>query len=212
MIGQPLESSPLNSVTSIGATALQTCDIIVRPSTDDDVPAMLAIYAHHIQRGVGEFDFEPLHGDDLKRRRKNMVKHRLPHLVAELRGIVIGYAYAVLFRKRPAYRYVVKHSIYVHPDYLNNGVGRRLLPALIDACADEGYRQMFAYIDAANVPSQNLHQMFGFEVAGHLKSVGFKYGRWTDSILMQRALGAGDTTPPDDDGRKIEGKAAGKSS
>jgi L-amino acid N-acyltransferase YncA len=187
-----------NSLTTDGPALEKTRDIVVRPSTDDDVPAMLAIYAHHVQRGLGEFDVEPLDGEDLKRRRKNMVKHRLPHLVVEHEGVVIGYAYAVPFRKRPAYRYVVKHSIYVHPDHLNSGVGRRLLPALIDACAASGYRQMIAYIDVANLPSQHLHEAFGFERAGLLKSVGFKYGRWTDSILMQRALGPGDIMPPDD--------------
>src|SRR6516165_7948318 len=88
-------------------------EIIVRTSTEDDVPAMLAIYAHHIQRGLGAVDVEPLHGDDIKRRRKNLLKRRLPHLVAEHAGAVVGYAYAVPFRKRPAYRYAVKHSIYV---------------------------------------------------------------------------------------------------
>src|SRR5215470_13808473 len=99
-------------------------DVIVRPSTEDDVPAMLAIYAHHIQRGLGEFDVEPLHVDDIKRRRKNMLKRRLPHLAAERNGVVVGYAYAVPFRKRPPYRYAVKHSIYVHLDHLHSGVGR----------------------------------------------------------------------------------------
>jgi phosphinothricin acetyltransferase len=171
-------------------------EIIVRTSTEDDVPAMLAIYAHHIQRGLGAVDVEPLHGDDIKRRRKNMLKRRLPHLVAEHAGAVVGYAYAVPFRKRPAYRYAVKHSIYVHPDHLHSGVGRRLLPALIDACAAAGFRQLIAYIDAGNEPSQRLHDAFGFERVGLLKGVGFKYGRWTDSILMQRALGPGDTAPP----------------
>jgi GNAT superfamily N-acetyltransferase len=117
-------------------------EIIVRPSVEDDVPAMLAIYIHHIQRGLGEFDVEPLHPDDIKHRRKNMLKRRLPHLVAELNGLVIGYAYAVPFRKRPAYRYAVKNSIYVHPDHLHAGVGRKLLPALIEACAGAGFRQM----------------------------------------------------------------------
>ena len=180
-------------------------DIVVRPSAEGDIPAMLAIYAHHVQRGLGEFDFEPLDGDDIKRRRKNMARHRLPHLVAEHDGSVIGYAYAVPFRKRPAYRYAVKHSIYVHPDHLNAGVGRRLLPALIEACAAGGYRQMIAYIDVANMPSQRLHETFGFEHAGLLKSVGFKYGRWSDSVLMQRALGPGDTTPPDDGERTRTG-------
>ena len=184
-------------------------DIIVRASTEDDVPAMLAIYAHHIQRGLGEMDVEPLDGDDIKRRRKNMVKHRLPHLVAEQRGAVIGYAYAVPFRKRPAYRYTVKHSIYVHPDHLNAGVGRLLLPALIDACTAAGCRQMIAYIDVANVPSQRLHETFGFEQAGLLKAVGFKYGRWSDSLLMQRALGPGAATPPDDDHGTMKPKPNG---
>jgi L-amino acid N-acyltransferase YncA len=170
--------------------------VLVRPSTENDVPAMLAIYAHHIQRGLGAFDVEPLHPDDIKRRRKNMLKHRLPHLVAEQGGAVIGYAYAVPFRKRPAYRYAVKHSIYVHPDRLHAGVGRTLLPALIESCASAGYRQMIAYIDTGNAPSLHLHEAFGFERAGLLKGVGFKYGRWTDSILMQRALGPGATAPP----------------
>jgi len=178
----------------------------VRPSNDGDVPAMLAIYAHHVQRGLGEFDFEPLDGDDIKRRRKNMVKHQLPHLAAEYDGVVVGYAYAVPFRKRPAYRYAVKHSIYVHPDHLNAGVGRSLLPALIEACTAAGYRQMIAYIDVANLPSQRLHESFGFEQAGLLKAVGFKYGRWTDSLLMQRALGTGSTAAPDQPLRKANGK------
>ncbi len=193
------------SSQATGETTLDNFrDIVVRPSTEDDVPAMLAIYAHHIQRGLGEFDVEPLHSDDIKRRRKNMLKRRLPHLVAEYCGTVIGYAYAVPFRKRPAYRYAVKHSIYVHADHLHSGVGRRLLPALIDACAAAGYRQMIAYIDVTNAPSQRLHEAFGFERAGLLKGVGFKYGRWIDSILMQRALGPGDNAPPGDyDGTPI---------
>src|SRR5579864_5938149 len=112
--------------------------IIVRPSRDDDVPAMLAIYRFHIARGVGdlgEYVPEELDAEDLKRRRKNMRGHRLPHLVAERGGEVVGYAYAVLFRKRPAYRYAVKHSIYVRHDAQHGGVGRTLLTALIDACA-----------------------------------------------------------------------------
>ena len=170
-------------------------DIVVRPSTENDVPAMLAIYAHHIQRGLGEFDIEPMQDDDIKRRRKNMLKRRLPHLVAERGGAIAGYAYAVPFRKRPAYRYAVKHSIYVHADHLHSGVGRLLLPALIDACTAAGFRQMIGYIDVANLPSQHLHEAFGFERAGLLKGVGFKFGRWTDSLLMQRALGPGDTEP-----------------
>ncbi len=200
----------LDSLTTGGAALERPLDITVRASTEDDVAAMLAIYTHHIQRGLGEMDVEPLDGDDIKRRRKNMLKHRLPHLVAEHHGVVIGYAYAVPFRKRPAYRYTVKHSIYVHPDHLNAGVGRRLLPVLIDACTAAGCRQIIAYIDAANLPSQRLHETFGFERAGLLKAVGFKYGRWTDSILMQRVLGPGDSSPPDDDWGVLKPKPNGK--
>ncbi len=174
----------------------EACDISVRASTETDVPAMLAIYAHHIRRGLGEVDVEPLHDEDIKRRRKNMLKRRLPHLVAERTGEVVGYAYAVPFRKRPAYRYAVKHSIYVHPDHLHSGVGRVLLPALIEACTAAGFRQMIAYVDGENLPSQKLHEAFGFRRAGLLEGVGYKYGRWTDSLMMQRSLGFGAVHPP----------------
>src|SRR5258708_2792930 len=146
--------------------------IVVRSSTENDVPAMLAIYAHHIQHGLGEFDVEPMQDDDIKRRRKNMLRRRLPHLVAEQLGMVVGYAYAVPFRKRPAYRYAVKHSIYVHADHLRSGVGRLLLPALIDACTAAGFRQMIGYIDVANLPPQRLHESYGFHSTGLLTGVG----------------------------------------
>ena len=170
--------------------------VVVRPSTESDVPAMIAIYTHHITRGLGEVDIEPTQSDDIKRRRKNMLRRRLPHLAAERDGVIVGYAYAVPFRKRPAYRYAVKHSIYVHPDNVSTGIGRLLLPALIEACASAGYRQMFAYIDADNVASLSLHEVHGFRRAGLLQGVGFKYGKWADSVLMQRAIGAGASTPP----------------
>jgi phosphinothricin acetyltransferase len=173
--------------------------ILVRPSRDQDVDAMLGIYLHHVRKGIDAKEaplYQAPQKEDLKRRRKNMGSHRLPHLVAELSGTVIGYAYAVPFRKRPAYRYVVKHSIYVDPNHLHRGVGRLLLPALIDACAAAGYRQLIGYIDASNEASLKLHIAFGFAQAGYLTSVGFKYGRWTDSVIMQRSLGPGATTLP----------------
>jgi phosphinothricin acetyltransferase len=174
--------------------------IAVRPSRDDDVEAMLSIYYHHIARGVDPEAAragEEMQPEDLKRRRRSMRRHRLPHLVAECGGVVIGYAYAVPFRKRPAYRYTLKHSIYVHPEYLHSGVGRALLPALIDACAAAGYRQLIGYIDAANAPSLGLHRSFGFREVGHLPAIGFKFGHWSDVVLVQRTLGSGGTTPPD---------------
>ncbi len=170
--------------------------IIVRPSNEQDVPSMIGIYAYHVQNGLGDFQAEPLHPDDIKRRRKAMLKRRLPHLVADLDGVVVGYAYAVPFLKRPAYRYAVKHSIYVHKDHLRTGVGRLLLPALIAACGDAGYRQMICYIDSANERSLELHGAFGFERAGMLRSVGFKFGHWADTVLMQRQLGPGNASLP----------------
>ncbi|WP_407520889.1 GNAT family N-acetyltransferase [Methylobacterium oryzisoli] len=176
-------------------------DIVIRPSSDADVAAMIAIYEHHIRRGVGDtgdFEEERLLPDDLKRRRKAMRRKRLPHLVAERHGAVAGYAYAVPFRKRPAYRFTLKHSIYVHPEHLHAGIGRRLLPALIEACAAGGYRQMIGYIDARNEASLRLHEACGFVRVGTLAAVGYKYGRWSDSVMVQCPLGTGaeDQPPP----------------
>jgi phosphinothricin acetyltransferase len=182
------------------ATGEAASGAFVRPSRDADVPTMLAIYLHHIRKGVDASlagDFEAPDADDLKRRRKNMHRGRLPHLVAEQGGAVVGYAYAVPFRKRPAYRYAVKHSIYVHHEHLGRGLGRQLLSALIDACAAGGYRQMIGYIDAANQASMRLHAAFGFRQVGYLPSIGYKFGRWTDSVMMQRSLGLGATAPPE---------------
>lgn len=172
--------------------------ILVRPSRDEDVEAMLAIYRRHIRRGVEEATEnsgvpEP---DDLRQRRKNLRNHRLPHLVAMFRGEVVGYAYVVAFRKRPAYRFAVKHSIYVHHEHLGRGVGRVLMQALIDACAAAGYRQMIGYIDADNTASLGIHERFGFTRVGLLPAVAFRYGRWSDTVMVQRSLGSGATEPP----------------
>ena len=169
----------------------------VRPSRDDDVEAMLAIYRYHAWKGVERSSvYETPQVEDIKRRRKNMSRHRLPHMVAENSGQVVGYAYAVPFRKRPAYRYVVKHSIYVDPKFLHRGIGRSLLASLIDACAAAGFRKMIGYVDASNEASLRLHEEYGFEEAGRLKSVGFRNGLWADSVIMQRSLGLGDATSP----------------
>jgi len=159
---------------------------------------MLDIYRRHIRRGVEEN--APQSGvpepDDLKQRRKNLRNHRLPHLVATWRGEVIGYAYVVLFRKRPAYRFTAKHSIYIHHDHLGRGIGRLLLQALIDACAAAGFRQMIGYIDADNTASLAIHERLGFTRVGLLPAVAYRYGRWSDTMMVQRALGPGATEPP----------------
>ena len=173
--------------------------IVIRPSTDMDVPHMLKIYRHHTQHGLGDlgnYQDEPLVAEDLKQRRKNMRKRHLPHLVADVGGFVAGYAYAVPFRKRPAYRFAVKHSIYIHPDFLHAGIGRLLLPALIEECAQAGYWQMIGYIDGTNEASLRLHESCGFVQAGVLKSIGYKFGHWTDSVIVQRTLCDSETAVP----------------
>jgi phosphinothricin acetyltransferase len=171
---------------------------IIRPTRDDDVEAMLAIYRHHVRTGVekGVEDSGIPQPDDIKDRRKNLRERKFPHLAAVLDGTVVGYAYVVLFRKRPAYRFTVKHSIYVHPHHLGRGVGRQLMQGLIDACAAAGFRQMIGYVDADNLPSLGLHASFGFAQVGRLDGVAFRHGRWADTVLVQRSLGPGTASPP----------------
>jgi len=172
--------------------------VVVRPSRDSDVEAMLAIYRGHTRRGVedGVDDSGTPEPDDLRDRRKNLRNQNLPHLAASCGGEVVGYAYVVLFRKRPAYRYAVKHSIYVHHEYIGRGVGRLLMQELIDVCAANGFRQMIGYIDADNAASLAIHEKFGFRRVGFLPGVAFRYGRWADTVMVQRSLAAGSTEPP----------------
>jgi L-amino acid N-acyltransferase YncA len=172
--------------------------VLVRPSRESDVEAMLAIYRRHIRRGIEDSVDESgtPEPDDLRDRRRNFRQHRLPHLVATFRGEVVGYAYVVLFRKRPAYRFAVKHSIYIHHEHQARGIGRLLLGELIDACAAAGFRQMIGYIDADNTASLALHEKFGFARVGHLPGLAYRFGRWADTVMVQRSLGLGATTPP----------------
>ena len=172
--------------------------VAIRPSRDSDVEAMLAIYRYHIRRGIDDNveDSGVPEPDDLRDRRKNLRNRRLPHLVAIYGGEVVGYAYVVLFRKRPAYRYTAKHSIYVHHEHLGRGIGRSLMRELIDACAASGFRQMIGYIDAENKPSLTMHEKFGFSQVGFLHGVAYRHGRWADSVMVQRSLGAGSTEAP----------------
>ncbi len=172
--------------------------VCIRPSRDADVEAMLAIYRRHIRRGIeaGVDDSGTPQPDDIRDRRKNLRSRKFPHLVATRGAEIVGYAYVVLFRKRPAYRYTVKHSIYVHDDHTGRGVGQLLMQELIDACAAAGFRQMIGYIDADNAASLRLHDKFGFVRVGLLPAVAYRYGRWADSVMMQRSLGAGSTAPP----------------
>jgi phosphinothricin acetyltransferase len=174
-----------------------TATIRVRPSGDDDMPAITAIYAHHVRHGTASFETEPPSLQEMIRRRAENLAKDMPYLVAEAAGEVVGYAYAGPYRPRAAYRDTVEDSVYLRPELTGRGIGRRLLPAVIAACEQRGLRQMVAVVgDSANVASVRLHQSFGFRVVGVLEAVGFKHGKWLDTVLLQRRLGAGHTTLP----------------
>lgn len=171
----------------------------IRPSTEADLPAIAAIYGHHVRHGLASFEYDPPPAEELGRRRAEVLRLFLPHLVAEADGRVLGFAYASLYRTRPGYAHVVEDSVYVAPDATGRGAGRALLGAVIDACTAMGRRQMVAVIgDSANAGSIGLHRAMGFRIVGTLSSIGWKHGRWVDSVLMQRALGDGDATPAPD--------------
>ncbi|WP_454018404.1 N-acetyltransferase family protein [Azospirillum sp. Marseille-Q6669] len=170
----------------------------IRSSRPDDLERIQAIYAHHVLTGAASFEEVPPGLEELARRRDDVLARGMPYVVAEMDGRVIGYAYAGPYRLRTAYRYSVEDSIYLDPDCMGRGAGRALLSTVIDRCEEAGCRQMIAVIgDSENASSIGLHRSLGFEPAGLLKAVGFKFGRWVDSVLMQRPLGNGDASPPE---------------
>ncbi|RVU21652.1 GNAT family N-acetyltransferase [Methylobacterium oryzihabitans] len=171
---------------------------LLRPGTAADIPAVARIYAHAVVTGRASFETEPPGEDEMARRRAALVAGGHPYLVAEVEGRVLGYAYAGPYRPRPAYRFTVEDSVYVDPAATGRGLGRRLLGAVIAAAARAGHRQMIAVIgDSGNAASIGLHAALGFAPAGVLRAVGWKHGTWLDTVLMQRALGPGDGTPPE---------------
>ena len=171
--------------------------ITIRAGRDDDVPAVTAIDGHHVLHGSASFETEPPSLEEMNRRRADLIARGYPYLVAEDAVGIAGYAYAGPYRPRPAYRDTVENSVYLRPDAGGRGIGRRLLEALIRDCDARGYRQMIAVVgDSGNIASIRLHERAGFELIGVLRSVGFKHGRWLDTVLLQRALGSGDGAPP----------------
>jgi phosphinothricin acetyltransferase len=167
-----------------------------------DIPAIAAIYRPAVLTGTASFELEPPDDAEMLQRFRALTEAGYPYLVAEGEGRVLGYAYAGAYRPRPAYRFSVENSIYIGADAHRRGVGRILLGALIDICTAKGYRQMIAVIgDSAQAASIGLHQSFGFRFSGTIHSVGYKHGRWLDSVIMQLPLGPGDAKPPDDDGK-----------
>lgn len=171
--------------------------LIIRASTDRDLETIATIYAHHVLHGLASFEEVPPDLAEMQRRRAELLDRGLPYLSAELDGALVGYAYAGLYRPRSGYRFTVEDSIYVAADAPRRGIGRALLSDVVARCAALGYRQMVAVIgDTGNTPSIALHAALGFRVVGTLPSVGFKLGRWVDSVFMQRPLGPGDTLLP----------------
>lgn len=170
---------------------------VVRHSLPEDIPDIAAIYALHVREGLASFELTPPSATEMAQRRQVVIAAGLPHLVAELDGRVAGYAYAGPYRPRLAYCHTVENSVYVADWAQRRGVGRALMLTLISACEAAGKRQMIAVIgDSGNTASMALHRAVGFHLVGTLKNVGFKHGRWLDSVFMQRCLGPGADTLP----------------
>lgn len=161
----------------------------IRPATTDDVPAVTAIYAHHVLHGTGTFEEDPPAADEIGRRMAAVADRGWPWLVATDGAAILGYAYAAQFRDRAAYRYACEDSVYIAADVIGRGVGRALLDALIQAASAAGFRQMLAVIgDSHNAASIRVHAAAGFAMAGKFDAVGHKFGRDLDIVFMQRAL------------------------
>jgi L-amino acid N-acyltransferase YncA len=169
----------------------------IRAAGAADILAISRIYAHAVRHGTASFELEPPDEAEMARRQRALLEGGFPYLVAELDGVVAGYAYAGPYRARPAYRFSVEDSIYVAAEAHRRGVGRALLDRLIVESEARGFRQMIAVIgDSAQLSSIELHRAAGFRLIGAIESVGFKFGRWLDSVLMQRPLGPGASTVP----------------
>jgi phosphinothricin acetyltransferase len=176
--------------------------LTIRPAAAADIPAIAAIYRPAVRTGTSSWEIEPPDEAELARRREAILAGGYPYLAAEKDGAVVGYAYASAYRPRPAYRATVENSIYVAPAAQGAGVGRALLRALMAECATRGFRQMVAVIGdgygegpGSGAASRKLHEALGFAHAGVVRAIGFKGGRWLDQVLMQKALGSGDTAP-----------------
>jgi L-amino acid N-acyltransferase YncA len=171
-------------------------DFVIRPSREGDLAAITAIYGYHVLHGVASFEEIPPELEELARRRRDIVTRGLPYLVAERRARLLGYCYASPYRTRSAYRFTLEDSIYIDAAEGGRGIGRALLSAVIEQSAALGYRQMVAVIGGSDQwPSIRLHEALGFTRTGLLPAVGFKFGNWIDTVLMQRALGPGAMNP-----------------
>lgn len=178
---------------------LSDIEVEVRDAQPDDVHAIATIYAWHVLNGRASFEDVPPTAEEMRQRMDNVASHGLPWLVALYRGVVVGYCYATLYRPRPAYRYTLEESIYVDASTTGRGIGSALMVALIERCEQGPWRQMIAVVGDGhnNAGSLRLHKKHGFEIAGQLRSVGYKKGDWRDTVIMQRPLNDGDWTLPE---------------
>ena len=173
--------------------------VSIRPARLSDIPAITRIYDHAVKHGTASFELEPPDEAEMTRRMTAVLDGGFPYIAAETEGTFAGYAYASFYRTRPAYRFTVENSVYVAPDMHRRGIGKILLTKLIEECTARGFRQMIAVIgDSDQAASIGLHAACGFTPAGNLRSIGWKFGRWLDTPLMQRALGPGASTPGPD--------------
>jgi len=172
-------------------------DISLRTATTADIAAITRIYAHAVEHGTASFELEAPDEAEMARRQQPLLTRNFPYIVAELAGTVVGYAYAGPYRDRRAYDWCVEDSLYIAPEFHRQGIGRLLLTRLVAESQARGFRQMIGVIgDSANTASVAVHAAVGFRLIGNFQSIGFKHGRWLDTVLMQRALGGGDTLPP----------------
>ncbi len=168
----------------------------IRPSQDADLPSITAIYTHHVLHGTGTFEIDPPGLTEMTSRRADVLAKGLPYLVLCEDDQVVGFAYCTWFKPRPAYRFSAEDSIYLAPQVAGRGWGRLLLAELAAQAQRLGVRKLIAVIgDSANLGSIKVHQSIGFEPVGVLKSCGWKFGQWRDVVLMDKALGLGDTQP-----------------
>ncbi len=169
----------------------------IRAATPADIPAITRIYAEAVALGTASFELEPPDETEMARRMTALLDGGFPYIAAEIGGALVGYAYAGPYRPRRAYRFSVEDSIYVDATAQRKGIGRALLTRLIEESERRGFRQMIAVIgDSAQTPSIEIHRALGFRMIGNVENVGFKFDRWLDTVLMQRALGPGATTKP----------------
>ncbi|WP_026035787.1 GNAT family N-acetyltransferase [Cupriavidus sp. BIS7] len=196
-----MSESATASCSAVPSAAPSRKPYRLRDAIPDDVPAIQAIYAHHVQHGRASFEEVAPSVDDMRQRFGEVLKKGLPYIVADRDGEILGYAYASSYRARSAYRFAIEDSIYIDHRHTGEGLGRTLLAELIARCETGPWRQMVAVValtsSGEGAGSVAVHERLGFRTVGRLESVGLKHGQWIDTLLMQRPLGVGDETLPD---------------